>query len=128
MTPDPRAFSRRSFGTLKFRKSSPKNWRKSGSMPCGPRMELMSDLTTFDEEMLTTAGNTRLTTLAYPREPAASDRETILTVAGGFSLESRPMVAALTAKKPVAAKAAVSDAVASQRRYTGNLIFIFATS
>jgi hypothetical protein len=86
----------------------------------------MSGLTIFDDEMLTTAGNTRLTTLAYPRE--ASDRETSLTVAGGLLPGSRPIVAALTAKKPVAAKAAVKDAVANQRRRIGNLIFIFATS
>jgi hypothetical protein len=76
--------------------------------------------------MLTTAGNTRLTTLAYPRD--ASDLETTLTVGGGFSPESRPSVAALTAKKPMAAKAAVKETVASQRRCIGNLIFIFATS
>jgi hypothetical protein len=89
-------------------------------------MALLSDFTTFDDEMLTTAGNTRFTTLAYPRE--ASDRETTLTVAGGFSPGSPPTVAALTAKKPTAAKAVVKDTVASQRRRTGNLIFTFATS
>jgi hypothetical protein len=83
----------------------------------------MSGWTIFDEEMLTTAGNTRLTTLTYPRD--ASDRETTLTVGGGFSPES---VAALTAKKPMAAKDAAKYAVADQRRRKANLIFIFATS
>ena len=87
-------------------------------------MDRMSDFTTFDEEMLTTAGNTRLTTLAYPRPTEASDRETTLTVAAGCSPGSHPSVAALTAKKPVAAKAALNDTVANHRRRTGNSIFI----
>src|SRR5678815_5119591 len=65
ITPEPRLCSRRSRGMLKRPSpSSPKNWRKKGSI-CPPE-NWFGVRTTLDEEMLTTAGTTDFTTGAKP--------------------------------------------------------------
>src|SRR5713101_7870612 len=93
-------------------------------MPPNP---LVSDFTTLEEEILTTAGTTRFTTAEYPRPAAASDRVLVLIFAGGFARWAT--VAALNPRKPVTARAVATEAVASQRRPRKKLLFIpIATS
>src|SRR5580698_9196431 len=84
---------------------------------------LVSGLTTLEDEILTTAGITRLTTAEYPRPAAASDRVAVLTVAGGFSCSR---TAARNPRKPVTASAVPKETVASQCRPLKNVPFIFS--
>jgi hypothetical protein len=51
-------------------------------------------LTTFEDEILTTAGKTRFSMAEYPRPAAASERETVRMVGAGFSKGNFPNSAA----------------------------------
>src|SRR5258708_30881561 len=104
ITPEPRLFSRRFLGIWR-KKSSPKNWRKNGSV-CRPRV---SCLMTLEEEIFTTAGTTRLTTAEYPCARADSEYGATVTVGLLCGLSE----AALSPRKPPVASS--SDKVAVSR-------------
>src|ERR1043165_2853231 len=116
MTPDPRLRSRRSRGTRNCRaKSSPKNRRINDSSigppgPPGPPGLASGERTTFEDEILTTAGAALRTTGEKPRSNTVCECESDPTLYPGFS----GRVCALVPVTPPTSSASPSAAAATQ--------------